>query len=370
MQSLIEYHDNWLGKLPAYRLTELSHPFFEALNVVDDNLQDLAKLGFLVVDVLGDGNCGYYSIILGLENLGKFEYSERNPVSTEIPMLYNTPWQNCVMRLRRALQEHSRTLLRNEYPPRRRNYAWFLLIIGAIEKQDFAELSDEFHTDLLSQEMYFNESLTKKKVKGCPLPERNYMKYQMSPYWATYVLSSLLSIRVIVYTRTEASDDEPVAWSTTVLHHNAPKVEQRVKQIPSLLRISDENFKQYPTVELFYFTWLAGGGHFQFLRRVLCDDSDGRNTSPETLMHILRRTQKNQSKNSVHDKSSQHTTSVSRTPRGKAIPKSNPKTVPKSKLKSGVKHKKPTKPTIESEIVPCQQPAYQPYTSNTTMVTA
>jgi len=348
LQRLIEYHDDCLGKLPVSALTQRSHAFFECLNNSLDHVEDLTSLGWVVVDVSGDGNCGYYSIILGLENLGIFRHSVQKKAHRVTPMQSNTPWQNHVMELRHRLQIHSRSLMDREYPPGSRNHEWFSLIIGALSDNDFAEISDEFYTDALVQKKYFDETLTKKKVKGCPTRDGNYTMYQMSPYWGPYVASSLFSLRIIVYARTSTEGDDD-AWSTTILHHGAPTPDDRIRQIPSLERMSDAEYKQCKTIELFYTIEYKGVGHFQFLRRILCGGSlPTTNASPESLMEILRRMPKNRSMTY----SLQASPSVL-TQRGKSLPK--PKTLPKSKAKTASKHKKHNEPTMAKAIVPNEQ---------------
>ena len=84
MWRAIAMHDNWLGKLKLEDMTLSTHPFYEKLFTYSDkrqipkdvpfdendpdNLGEVREKGWAPIDVLGDGNCGYYSLILGLES--------------------------------------------------------------------------------------------------------------------------------------------------------------------------------------------------------------------------------------------------------------------------------------------------------------
>ena len=103
-------HDEWLGKLRMEDVTEQTHPFLhrpekekekgEEQKEDDENQdeqkaddenqkdkvvewdyelpndkEDLDNSGYFIIDNAGDGNCGYYSLIFGLENNGIRECS-------------------------------------------------------------------------------------------------------------------------------------------------------------------------------------------------------------------------------------------------------------------------------------------------------
>ena len=221
------------------------------------------------MDVLGDGNCGYYTLILGLENLGIFDFSFTNPTKRYIPMNRNTPWQYNVMRLRHALQNESMNLVESIFGGQFRDFEWCLRCgIGTME--DITGLSDEFYTDELTQKEYFNGTLTD--------PDKDFDKFQMSTYWATHVFACFFGIRVIVHMRFGKWNGVTarMEWTTTTIDPTAP-VAKRMVMVDGLHKLSDQEFKQMRTVEIMYTTgWVAGGqvedNHFRLLRRVLCDD--------------------------------------------------------------------------------------------------
>lgn len=111
-------------------------------------------------------------------------------------------------------------------------------------------------------------------------------------WWGPHVLASMFKIRVIVMFRAEdgpencvnskTSSDEEYVWSVVSFEYkneshssDAPHVEliwktdldTQVKVEEA--RVSDIEFKRVPTNEVLYID-KAKGGHFQFLRRVLC----------------------------------------------------------------------------------------------------
>ena len=88
----------------------LQHPFITNEFAETDNLYELENMGWKCIDVSGDGNCGYYCLILGLESNGNFNYSPRTPCNDSI-MQNNTPWQDKIFSLHKSLQHRSEELL-------------------------------------------------------------------------------------------------------------------------------------------------------------------------------------------------------------------------------------------------------------------
>ena len=72
----IRHHDRWFGDIEPKTGDRPWPPFVTAVNA-DNNLPELQELSWAVMDVVGDGNCGYYSLILGLENNGVLTYNPR-----------------------------------------------------------------------------------------------------------------------------------------------------------------------------------------------------------------------------------------------------------------------------------------------------
>ena len=211
LSDFIECHDEWLGKIPNPFITTKPFPFVKippkktSKNMVTDKFADLTKLGWTVVDVVSDGNCGFYCLILGLENIGRTEYSIRQPSTFEMAMYRNVPWQFNVMRLRQQLQQESRSLLRNLYPPESRQADWFTYT-SATNDDEYDELTNFYYDRELKQQTYFDGTLCNKE---------NY-KYHMTPYWGAHVFACLFRIHVVVYTRTSQWDGQKVnyTWST------------------------------------------------------------------------------------------------------------------------------------------------------------
>ena len=128
LEDFIDRHDKWLGQL--LQVDQVTHPFYcpkvetETLDPTvkpppvnhQKHLDELRDLGFAIFDVEGDGNCGYYTLLLGLENIGKLSYrpSVRHN-NVHIPIHRNRPWQFSVVKLRRELQHHAEDLLANIY---------------------------------------------------------------------------------------------------------------------------------------------------------------------------------------------------------------------------------------------------------------
>lgn len=272
VQDLIQHHDNWLGKLHVEMLPQPSFPFVTTEYHDSDREQELNSVlkqhGWIVVDVCGDGNCGYYAVVLGLENINNFQYSVRNETARDrakaIPISRNVAWQYLFMKLRSDLQRHSQYMIKQVYPPGQRAHSWFFLT-GAATDSEIDELSDSFINSNFQQMDYFNGSLLAK----------DNIDFQMEPFWTAHVLSSMLRIRVIVYTRDAAWNGVEVtySWSTTVSAHGTPP-EHAIKQHNKLVRPSDVEFKRIPTIELLYTTGFLQNGcpennHFRWLRRVV-----------------------------------------------------------------------------------------------------
>ena len=119
--TLIHEHDQWLGQLHVKMTPQPSFPFVSATKYDLDCdrekklLQALQGHGWVVIDVRGDGNCGYYAVVLGLENIGIFQYSVTckwtRPKVMSVPMIRNKAWQYQILKLRHDLQRHARYLI-------------------------------------------------------------------------------------------------------------------------------------------------------------------------------------------------------------------------------------------------------------------
>jgi hypothetical protein len=93
------------------------------------------------MDVEGDGNCGFYSLTLGLENNNDFTHSITSKNRPTSPMQRNTPWQYCVMRLRSHLRTESQQLTSTVYSDKPLELPWLpYTTIGT--EEDFNQLSE------------------------------------------------------------------------------------------------------------------------------------------------------------------------------------------------------------------------------------
>ncbi len=113
LREFIEMHDTYLGQLPKESITMYSHPY-QTPRVEGEKFDLLEKKGWYVMDVLGDGNCGYYALFLGLQNAGKNDFHINT--SEETPRTAKSRWQNQVITLRQRLKAGSDNLLKNVFP--------------------------------------------------------------------------------------------------------------------------------------------------------------------------------------------------------------------------------------------------------------
>jgi len=281
LRSLIASHDKWFGRFHLKDTTDSSHPFIVYGENEQDDLDELIAAGWSVIDVLGDGNCGYYAFIIGLENHGNYSYSVRNRNPTYQPMSANLAWQDKILQLRRRMQQQSRLLLRTEYPVHGRNQRfWEYTWVFCGSEEDFDRLTEAFASDDIEDQDYFNGSYGIPQTEDESDEAKNLREfYHMDPTWAPHVFSFMFNMRVIVYTRQSSCNKNNRVtrmWSTTIFDYNSP-VEERVVQHPHLHRITDSEFRRIPTVELLFICGVGKDheqliGHCQYLRRVVFAD--------------------------------------------------------------------------------------------------
>jgi hypothetical protein len=325
-------HDNWFGYLRPMPGPRPWHPFVVSVtDGTEEFKEDLDKNGWIVFDVDGDGNCGFYCFILGLENHSNYSYSVNKKT---LPMTKNKPWQKNVVRMRRHLAQKSRRLTESEFSDgifledddsdMTYRYPW-LQYTCAVSNEDFFGLSDYFVTDQLKQADYFNGTLTENS---------DFFDYMMHPYWGALVFSYSFQIRVVIYTRTtsytststvinknemklpeEPKDNQRIyvekkigangeeqevlitetfmySWSTHIVDHSV-NIQERIVTIEGLSRMSDEEIRRSPTIEMVYTNGFLGKGreedkHFQFLRRgyfLFGSNGDSSNETEQSLNH-------------------------------------------------------------------------------------
>lgn len=268
LSNVVDRHDEWFGSLDVSKMSKSTHPFFETINPPSDKAKEIYDLGWATIDVLGDGNCGYYTLILGLENLGDLRYSLRTRRRAATHMSRNRPWQYYIMKLRTDLQQRSKELVETLYGQGMGNYSWNELI-GIGTEDDINTLSDEFISDQCRQQEYFDGSMPNNE-QLCHL--------QMSAYWAPHVFACLFQIRMIIYMRFSRYNgvDQFDDWSTITIDPLAP-IATRFTIVYQLERMPDNEFRRMRTIEIFFTHGVTKEGprdsHFRLLRRVLCDNS-------------------------------------------------------------------------------------------------
>lgn len=262
----INLHDRWLGKLDLAEVNISTYPFL-ATKMYKDKLNNIEDSGWAIIDVLGDGNCGYYSLLLGLENNENYSYSARSDPSIEA-------WRTKVVELRKRLQVQSRRLLQTEYGSGRREQKfWELTDVWGAPDKDFIALSDSFADDALEDdEDYFG-----KAIQLNP-------NLQMDMNWAPHVFSYTFGMRVVVYVR-QRQLDKSFEWRTMTFDYNR-NPDDRVQSLNYLHRITDEQYRSRPTVELLFLTGVGSPHHVLFLRRKTCHQVP--KPSPATNRHSLR----------------------------------------------------------------------------------
>ena len=187
----ITLHDTYLGRLSLDDVTTYSHPFHTPRRK-QDNFDKLEKKGWFVMDVKGDGNCGYYALFLALENAGinEFYIDTKN----NSPRVARGRWQRQVLALRQRLAAGSHLLLTQVFPTGspNRQLPWWTMDLGAPDTESQNDLCSSFlipNNDDIS--LYFNDDFTENE-------EMHH--YHMNPFWAATVIAYVFQVRVIIIT--------------------------------------------------------------------------------------------------------------------------------------------------------------------------
>jgi hypothetical protein len=281
-----ETHDKWLRSMRSAN----EYPFVVEKLETDETDDDgkLCAKGWRLIDVPGDGNCGYFCCILGLENYNKKLYNPRLVDETGQPIDPDTSksldiersWQTQVLRIRRDLRDHSVYLTTKKYK-RGQEPDWWCFI-GPLTQQDKTTNHASFYTAGKNEKFYFKGKLD--------------AKHQMMSTWGPFVFSCLFKMRVIVINRFINQNREGAIiddWYTWIFARggNVAPIQQF-----GIYRMPDDEFRKHPTIELFY----TGGqenlidNHFQFLSRVYCDNVTPFPTelNDETLLSYLKQRRK------------------------------------------------------------------------------
>ena len=313
-KTLLHYHDAWLGQLQLHKIDSSSYPFVTESYKGEEDLSIVEELGWHVVDVEGDGNCGYYSLLLGLVNIGIMDYYIDTSDKPPVKMTRQNPWRDKVIQLRKDLREHSEEMLENIYTKETRQFPDLMWTLAGILSESDLEGDDEEiglskAIAVEEPEKEVDKVVPKKKKKEKPSLyfrhdfKTKFVMYHMNPYWVPHVLASKYKIRVVVYLML-TSHSEPVTWSSVSFEyknetHNStdsPHMEviwnsdAETSTDLSSKRLSDVEFKRVPTIEILYLhSHGQQSGHFQYLQRIICSGVGNKHDpSLTTLREELR----------------------------------------------------------------------------------
>jgi hypothetical protein len=293
LKKIIKHHDKWLGNLHINGLSILAGSFVVHAKEETPEFPALWELGWAVIDVCGDGNCGFYVLMLGLQNNQDTTYSVYNRATA-------TDWKSKTMQLRRFLQEQSRHLLSTEYDMDVRVIEnlefWLKFSVGYDDHHSIDSLTDSFVHPTLPDDLYFDNDDFR----------TNYTDYHMDAAWGPHVFSYAFRVRVVVVTRVTNYDIVPIqpktkrvskkprksrkprtktilrySWDTRIYDFNKP-LNHRVEIRDGIYRMPDNEYRRIPTIEiLHHYGWIGidkdgkaidDKHHFQFLRRIIFDD--------------------------------------------------------------------------------------------------
>jgi len=276
---IIQVHDTYLGQLSIPSITRFSHPFQVPIpDYCEYKLFE--KKGWHVLDVDGDGHCGYYSLFLGLRNVGIDQFHIN---TADLSIREGRPlWQDQVIALRERLKAGSDELLEEVFPKGspNRSLEWWGLELGKYTDEERDALSDSFLIpNCRTQSRYFSKSFRTNKAMH---------QYHVDPYWSCLVASYVFRVRVVLITRltspkendTNEAPSVVYSYNTRIFEFKSDFESSKDNYVPitscaKCLRINDVNFHSKPTIELLYTTGFKRKGkggeddsHFLFLRRI------------------------------------------------------------------------------------------------------
>ena len=250
-------------RLPSLRSAG-DYPFIEPERLADHDGK-LTELGWTVIDVPGDGNCGYFCFVLGLESLNMKQYNPAHDGSLQridgvTPQTFRKKaWDRQTIRLRKDLFDHARHLRTNVYKNGQEPEWWWN--VSPLEEKEIEDSFTSFYTEGATERFYF-------KGKNRKLASQHHMM----AFWGPFVLASLHNIRVIIVMRQKYEDNlgnEKDDWDTWIYSNgdNIPPTQQ-----PGIYRMPDDEFTRIPSIEIFYTGGTGLDNHFQYLTRTSYDD--------------------------------------------------------------------------------------------------
>ena len=277
IRDFIPVHNNFLGKIDLGNMTKSSHPFYRTRRA-GDQFDRIESKGWHVMDVKGDGNCGYYALLLALQNVGIMEYFvDTKSMSRKARKVR---WQRLVVSLRQRLKEGSEELLSTIFPPEspNRGLEYWATVLGTFNAEDQKELSNSFVIPgKVDPSVYFADDFTDDD------------HYQMNPYWSAIVIAHVFKVRVVIITRTSSPKENATSESDVDYTHSTSIFDFDdqfeadkdkyipVKSYPNCYRVSDVSFHTKPTVELLIIrrqtiAWMEQWKYILIQMRQTCDN--------------------------------------------------------------------------------------------------
>lgn len=239
---IVDVHDRYLGLLRLQDLNASTFPFYTTDFKNVDNFTQIERNGWHAIDVLGDGNCGYYSLLLGLQNVGITTFHINT--SEDPPQQRLQRWRQQSLTIRQRLKSASEELLTKVWPVDHpgRTLLWWTERIGAPLDDDKDELSDAFVIPKNSKvEMYHT-------IKFKEDPKWHF--YHMDPYWGPLCAAYHFKVRVVVITRNcrpiDKKKEDEMKKKGKIADHENP--EHNDYEDPDKIDLDDNGRHFYSTI--------------------------------------------------------------------------------------------------------------------------
>ena len=142
--------------------------------------------------------------------------------------------------------------------------------------EDRIKNSDAFYQRGLLLQHYFLKA-----------PKTLDTKHHILVPWGPFVFASMAGMRVVVIQKVTHPEDG-FDW-TTMIFSGEDNVEPRREE--RIIRLSDDDFRRVPTIEIYYTGGEGIDNHVQFLHRIFRDDATGAFPEPDKtkLLDVLKR---------------------------------------------------------------------------------
>jgi hypothetical protein len=204
----------------------------ESFNVEFEGMHELHQWHYKVIDVLGDGNCGFYALNMGLVNIGKAPET--------------TLHVNNFMREMVSMRKRIAATLCNEYLQKQfENEDWLVFLLPTFEREEFENQAKLNYPSLLLN--FYKKDL---------VPDKNHFMMDWSAYAATLAYKICLVIVIRTVFESQAS------WQTVVIDASRSTTTQH-----------DLVFTSYPGVYRLPEDY-AAGNRVEILLQSGADDED------------------------------------------------------------------------------------------------